>query len=87
MQTQRRKSALRVGSLATVAAAIAMTAAAPMPVAAAGTMQSNTMASHQGMHHAKKKSTDKMASNPCGPGNSKSSAYANPCGPASNSGR
>jgi hypothetical protein len=90
MQTRRTKSALLAGSLTSIAAAIAMTAAAPTPVAAAGTMQSNSMEKHQSMHHAKKKSSGKMASNPCGPGrgSASSSPYAsNPCGPASNSGR
>jgi uncharacterized low-complexity protein len=98
MQTRRLKSALLAGSLTTIAAAIAMTAAAPTPVAAAGAMHSEQgmsspcgaskcgPAKQTSMHRAKKMT----AGNPCGPGHSganSSSSAANPCGPASNGGR
>jgi hypothetical protein len=102
MQTRRLKSALLAGSLSTMAAAIAATTAAPMPVAAAensvrvaqamshpcGPTKPCAPAKHNSMHRTKTMTSGR--NNPCGPGRGSPNASpygANPCGSAANNGR
>ncbi len=76
MRIEKRSSALMAGSLSTIAAALAVTTAAPTPVAAAG----------HALQLAQAARNPCGAGSPCGPGRRGGMRNDSPCAPAAGAG-